>query len=102
MDRARRLGRLCALLHSPGPRFLGADGEEGDQVEEVVAGANDAGEAGFMKAEFGQEFGSIGGIHLDDLRLDRGGNDDGLGRSEERRVGKECVSTGISWWAPYT
>src|SRR3546814_17826264 len=23
-------------------------------------------------------------------------------RSEERRVGKECVSTGGSWWAPYS
>src|SRR3546814_12483226 len=22
-------------------------------------------------------------------------------RSEERRVGKECVSTGRSWWSPY-
>src|SRR3546814_11261506 len=24
-----------------------------------------------------------------------------LARSEERRVGKECVSTGRSWWLPY-
>src|SRR3546814_14651828 len=24
-----------------------------------------------------------------------------VGRSEERRVGKECVSTCRSWWAPY-
>src|SRR3546814_12554276 len=24
-----------------------------------------------------------------------------LGRSEERRVGKECVSTCRSWWSPY-
>src|SRR3546814_12585976 len=24
------------------------------------------------------------------------------GGSEERRVGKECVSTGRSWWAPET
>src|SRR3546814_15896793 len=22
-------------------------------------------------------------------------------RSEERRVGEECVSTGSSWWSPY-
>src|SRR3546814_20049340 len=25
-----------------------------------------------------------------------------LGRSEERRVGNGCVSTGRSWWAQYT
>src|SRR3546814_13116007 len=24
----------------------------------------------------------------------------GVGRSEERRVGKGCVSTGRSWWSP--
>src|SRR3546814_12681026 len=24
-----------------------------------------------------------------------------VGRSEERRVGKECVSTCRSWWSPY-
>src|SRR3546814_19344072 len=24
-----------------------------------------------------------------------------IGRSEERRVGKECVSTCRSWWVPY-
>src|SRR3546814_19887559 len=24
----------------------------------------------------------------------------GVGRSEERRVGKECVSPGRSWWSP--
>src|SRR3546814_11240256 len=34
---------------------------------------------------------------IDDLLLlDRAAQ-----RSEERRVGKECVSTGRSWWSPY-
>src|SRR3546814_13132703 len=28
-------------------------------------------------------------------------NDDGIGRSEERRVGKACVSTCRTWWSPY-
>src|SRR3546814_11396279 len=27
---------------------------------------------------------------------------DDLRRSDERRVGKECVSTCSSWWSPYT
>src|SRR3546814_19642448 len=32
----------------------------------------------------------------------RGGEDDGgIGRAEERRVGKECVSTCRSRWSPY-
>src|SRR3546814_10615581 len=28
------------------------------------------------------------------------GSSKGPARSEERRVGKECVSTGRSWWVP--
>src|SRR3546814_12705911 len=28
-------------------------------------------------------------------------NNSGRSRSEERRVGKECVSTCRSWWSPY-
>src|SRR3546814_7213821 len=28
-------------------------------------------------------------------------NFQGADRSEERRVGKECVSKGRSWWSPY-
>src|SRR3546814_20733928 len=30
-----------------------------------------------------------------------GGRPPGLERSEERRVGKECVRTCSSWWSPY-
>src|SRR3546814_10907868 len=32
---------------------------------------------------------------------DAGADDEGPGRSEERRVGKECVSTCRSRWSPY-
>src|SRR3546814_17990563 len=52
------------------------------------------------------------GIDVDQTHLDRGerafefvhamfGGDAGLDRSEERRVGKECVSTCRSRWSPY-
>ena len=37
VDFARGARRLAALLDRPGARFLGPDGEEGDEVEEVVA-----------------------------------------------------------------
>src|SRR5262249_15976110 len=36
VDRARRLRRPGALLDGPGARLLRADGEEGDQVEQLV------------------------------------------------------------------
>src|SRR3546814_20953158 len=40
----------------------------------------------------------------DDCNDDRGGPvpRPAADRSEERRVGKECVSTCRSWWSPYT
>src|SRR5690606_11381278 len=38
MDNAGRLRRLGALLYGPGARFLGARGEEGDEVQKLVAG----------------------------------------------------------------
>ena len=60
MNLACGLRGLAALLDGPGAGFLGADGEEGDEVEEVVAGADDPGEtgakeAGKMRAE-GKEY----------------------------------------------
>src|SRR3546814_12339068 len=38
---------------------------------------------------------------FDDMRLHSGVADHGERRSEERRVGKECVSTCRSRWSPY-
>src|SRR3546814_7666933 len=35
------------------------------------------------------------------IRVTRGGGSGPFGRSEERRVGKECVSTCRSRWSPY-
>src|SRR5688572_24110861 len=50
MDDARGLWGLRALLDRPGARLLGSGGEEGDEVEEIVAGADDLAEAGFREA----------------------------------------------------
>src|SRR3546814_13259535 len=44
--------------------------------------------------------GSLGLHMLDELRRDLRGKN--LARSDERRVGKECVSTFRSRWSPYT
>src|SRR3546814_4057950 len=44
------------------------------------------------------------GQRIDDvgvLVIDHARRRDGVGRSEERRVGKECVSTCRSRWSPY-
>src|SRR3546814_6406456 len=41
-------------------------------------------------------------LHQRRLAATRGSDDgDELARSEERRVGKECVSTCRTWWSPY-
>src|SRR5438128_300145 len=72
VDDAGRLRRLAAPRNRPGLRFLRADGEEGHEVEQRIAGANDAGEAGLGEAERGQVFALLGLVaELCYLGLDR-------------------------------
>src|SRR3546814_16540934 len=97
------------------------------KVQKVIASADDPGQAGFLKTQIGQEFSTVLSRHGDDFRLDGGRNDYrpppflrglvknagamfiafgcaaflAVARSEERRVGKEGVSTCRSRWAPY-
>jgi hypothetical protein len=47
MDFAGGFGALAPLMDRPGARFLGADGEEGDQVQQVVARARSRGRGRF-------------------------------------------------------
>jgi hypothetical protein len=42
MDHAGRRRRFGAAVDGPGAGFLGADGEIGDEVEQLVAGADQA------------------------------------------------------------
>jgi hypothetical protein len=56
VDDAGRLRRGRARADRPGARFFRADGEVGLQAEELVAGADDAVEAGLGEAEAREEF----------------------------------------------
>src|SRR3546814_12089505 len=69
-----------------GGRLLCIDGPAGSGKTTLAEGISDA----FP--------GSSLVIHMDDLYLGWSGLD---ARSEERRVGKECVSTCRSRWSPY-
>ena len=44
-------GALVPLVDRPGARLLGPDGEIGDEAEKLVAGADDAVEAGLGEAD---------------------------------------------------
>src|SRR3546814_16267748 len=77
VDDAGGLRRLGALLDRPGPRFLRPRREEGDEVEELVAGADDAGKAGFLQPQILQELGPVGRVHGRDLGFYCGGDDEG-------------------------
>ena len=46
VDLARRFWSRRAGVNGPGARFLGTDGEEGQQVEQFIPRADHAGEAG--------------------------------------------------------
>src|SRR6266404_2060167 len=56
MDDAGRLRRLAAPGNGPALCFLRADGEEGHEVEQRIAGADDAGETGLIETERSQIF----------------------------------------------
>src|SRR4029077_7328070 len=51
MDDAGRLRGAGAAVDSPGPRFLRPHGEEGDEVEQLVARMDDTVEAGLFQPE---------------------------------------------------
>src|SRR5262249_49855402 len=59
VDDARRLRRLGAAADRPGARLLRSDREIGDEVEELVAGADDAGEPGLVEPERLEELGLL-------------------------------------------
>src|SRR3546814_14047702 len=87
--RADRAGGRSPPASAPSRRLLQID-DSGDRRDREAAG------------------GQLAGPLCETLERDRiglpHGNGDAAGerdRSEERRVGKECVSTGRSRWAPY-
>jgi len=59
-------------VHGPGARFLRADGEESQQMEQFITCADDPGEAGFMQAHFLQENQPVFGVHAYQFGLDGG------------------------------
>ena len=72
VDHGRGLRRLGAAHDGPGVGLLRADGEIGDQAEQVVAGADHTVQAAVVQAEPFEEFRAIGFRQLRDFRLDRG------------------------------
>ena len=74
MDHPGRPGRPGASDHGPGAGLLGADGEIGDQVEQFVAGLDQAVQPGLLQPQVGQELGPLAVVELGDLLLDGGRN----------------------------
>src|SRR5690606_18531593 len=72
VDDAGGLRGLGAHRNGPGAGFLGADGEIGLQVQELVALADQAVEAGFFKAERGEVVGAIGIVETGEFGFDFG------------------------------
>jgi hypothetical protein len=59
MDNPRGGRRPCAAVNGPGPRFLRADGEIGDEIEQLIAGADQAVETGFLQPERIEKLGAL-------------------------------------------
>src|ERR1700674_4017927 len=79
VDDAGRARRPRALMHRPCARLFGPGGEECDEAEEIVAGADQPVETGFGKPETGEIFRAVLRRQLSQLFLDAGRNRDGAG-----------------------
>src|SRR5690606_23530805 len=79
VDLAGRLRRLGAALDGPGAHLLLAGREEGDEPQRVVAGADEALEAGALEAHVGEERLRLLGLELRELLLDARRDDDDVG-----------------------
>src|SRR3546814_12434237 len=79
----------CELVHADG-----AHGPAGEELadERVVGGPH---------LFLGGELDQVGLVEHGDVVRGAHHRGDVVGRSEERRVGKECVSTFRSRWSPY-
>src|SRR5260370_18582566 len=69
-------GRPGAAVDGPGPRLLRPDGEIGDEVQELIAGADQAIEPGFLQPERVEKLGALLARQRRDLRFDLGGDGD--------------------------
>ena len=79
MDDAGGLRGRPAFADGPGARFLGADREIGLQAEKLVAGMDQAVEAGLFEALHFKEFSALCRVEHGHFSFDLGGDDDGFG-----------------------
>ena len=99
VDDAGGFGGGVAFVDGPGADFLDAGGEVGLQAQEVVAGADEAVEAGFFEAEVGEEGEFVFVVEVGQFGFDLGaeGDDGGafpggvFAQSVEVRVVLEAV-----------
>src|SRR6202162_6650520 len=75
MDAPGSLRRLGTARHCPSSRLLRACGEEGNQVQQLISGADHPIEAGLAETERGEILGALLRIReMSEVCLDRGGN----------------------------
>src|SRR3546814_13102064 len=79
----------AALLQDGVPRLLAVLGLGDQQLFQIGVADDEAARQRLVRIDVGGD------------RLDAGGSAAADDRSEERRVGKECVSTCRSRWSPY-
>src|SRR3546814_11804803 len=87
--------KAAGLGNAKSMNYIGSFYEDGWVVERDL----DAAEEQYRMAAEGGDF--RGQFNYARLRAEKGDVETALARSEERSVGKECVSTCRSRWSPY-
>src|SRR5438477_176774 len=95
VDLPGRLDGGRAATDRPGATLVLARGEEADQIEERVAGADEAVPGARLEPQVGEEGRAVSGLELRELRLDGRGEDEtlrALGACARGDVGRERAS----------
>ena len=91
MDLARGLRGLGAPGNGPGTALVLAGGEEGDQPQQGVAGANEPVQTGLRNAQLLQELLFLLRLQLGDLRLQLGAHGNDLGPLPGGQIGHQLI-----------
>ena len=74
MNHARGGRRLGAAMDGPGPRLFWPNGEVGDEVEQLITGADQPIQTGLLQPQRFQELSALLTRECRDLRFDLGGD----------------------------
>jgi hypothetical protein len=95
VDDARRFRRGVAGVNRPGADFLFARGEIRPQAEQMIRGADERADAGFLTPSSFKKFLRLGGGQINQVALDLRADDDGFAGDGARTYSRTLRTNGF-------